>query len=153
MANRFIVNSIRSKERMQQIIEEEFQNGRYVVFEWHYGELATINQKKLIHVWFAEWAAFILHKNVEDVSVEEAAAIKRKVKSAYYHETAAEWMASIIRELTPPYRLATEYTSIAKWTPAQCFSVMEWMQATAANAGLVLESKGEFAEMKKSQNK
>lgn len=152
MANQFTVCSTRTAARMQDIVEELFEKDRYIVFTWRFGDMATIKQKALIHIWFRTWMARVLHKPEDDVTEDEIAGIKRTIKARFYHETGHEWMVNKVREAFPPYREVTDYTSIAEWSTANTFEVMTWMQATAAQAGIVLESKGEHTDLKRQQH-
>lgn len=147
--NTFTVMSVRSCVQMQEIVEREFDKGKYVVFSWKSGNTSSMGQKALIHIWFRQWMAVIGKKKEKDVGEEEIEAIKRKIKALYYHATAAEFMIVRLRDPMHPDKEVIEYSSIGKWTPGECFSVMEWMQLKAAEQNIILESKGEFQNNKR----
>jgi len=146
--NKFTVCSIGTAARMQDIVAEVFEKDKYAIFSWKIGATSTMPQKALIHIWFRKWAAYALRKPERDVTEREIAGMKRSVKARYYHATGEAFMVEEIADPLAPDRKRMEYTSIADWTPGECFSVMEWMQLTAAEHDLVLESIGEHKQMK-----
>lgn len=145
----FIVCSARTAEEMKRKVDQLFSEMKYVVFSWKSGDTSTTLQKALIHIWLLKWAAFALSKVEDDVTKAEVEGMKRSVKSRYYHETGAAWMVEEIFDPLAPKKRRTEYTSIADWSPGECFMVMEWMQLKAAEQGLILEAEGEFERNKK----
>jgi hypothetical protein len=140
----FVVCSDRTVEQMQAMVPSLFKANKYVIFSWTYGDTATLPQKALIHIWLKTWAAFALHKREEDVTKQEMEGMKRSVKARYYHETGAAFMVEEIFDPLAPTKRRLEYTSIADWSPADCYHVMTWMQGQAAQNGLVLEAVGEY---------
>lgn len=152
MSKKHIVNSASSARRMQEIVLELFDKEKYVTFTWSTGPLSSMPQKALLHIWLRTTVSRLVKCAEKDVSVEEVESLKRTLKAYFYHETAAEWMMTQMRELVPPYRTRSEYSSSSKWTRGQMYEFLTWFQMWAANRGIVLESSGEYAEMRKSEN-
>jgi len=152
MSNKFLVNSQSSARQFQELIPELFDKEKYVTFTWTSGPMRSLPQLALAHIWLRTVVARLLKKDEKEVDDDEIESLKRTLKATYYHETANEWMITTLRELLPPHRERKEYSSMGKWSHAQMYEFLTWFQAWAAMRGIVLESKGQFAEIKKSEN-
>lgn len=153
--NRFVIYSTASATVFARMVLDHARAhpGERIEYKWKIGDLASMEQKALIHIWFRTWVAHVHHKREEDVTKEEVEGMKRWVKAAFYHETAAEFMVERVPHPFKPDKTAIEYTSVADWSPSECHQVMTWMQARAADGGLILESIGEYQTMKQSSTR
>ena len=73
--------------------------------------------------------------------------MKRSAKAGFVreHPICKSWM---IQDITNPFNGETksDYTSSAGYKKGEMFMFLTWLQMMAANDGLILESKGEFAK-------
>lgn len=148
--NKYTVYSVRTCAEFLKIAEALFEKDGYVAFSWKCGPTSSMPQKALIHIWFKKWVAFMFKKPEDMVTENEINAMKRSVKARYYHATGAAFMVEELVDPLAPSKKRTEYTSIADWSPGECYAVMEWMQIEAAERGLILESIGEHKKLKTS---
>lgn len=114
------------------------------------GEDRSLSQNSLLHVWCTEYCAYLLKKDKRMLTDAELEGMKRIVKCRYYNYSGDRFM---VHEIINPFNGNTkrDYTSSAKWKKGEMFRVLTWLQMTAANDGLVLESKGEFSKLQREQ--
>ncbi|HEX7762567.1 MAG TPA: hypothetical protein VF433_03015 [Cellvibrio sp.] len=150
--NSFIVCSVGSLMAFLKLAEELWDKEKYVEFGWKIGPRSSMPQKALIHIWFRTWVAHLTRQRERDVTQKQINGMKHWVKKHYYLQTGADFMIDHEPDPYDPRQLRKTFSSIADWSPAECADVMTWMQATAANNGLILESMGEFQRLKQQQN-
>jgi hypothetical protein len=115
------------------------------------GKDRSIPQNKLFHVFCTEWAAHALDKTKKQVTKGELRGMKDAVKKNFYLETGHHWMLIVsVNPLTSEAK--TKWESSREWSVPQMYEVLTWMQAEAANNGLVLVAKGEFQRELEKQN-
>ncbi|MES2367681.1 MAG: hypothetical protein V4563_17525 [Pseudomonadota bacterium] len=146
----FIVNSLPALAAFHAHVDKIIADYPYITFEWRIGEDRSLDQNALFHVWLYEYTAFLLHKDKRSVILAEMEGTKRMAKKAFYSQFGHPWM--IFRPIHPKTREEglPQYTSSKEWKVGEMFQFLTWLQMTAANDGLVLESLGEF---RKNQNK
>ena len=112
------------------------------------GEERSLSQNALLHAWAREYAAYLLKKTGEDVTKGELAGMKRTIKLRYNADHPNNF---IIHEIVDPFTKNTkqDVTSSGDWKTGELYMVMEWVQLTAANDGLILESKGQYEKLKR----
>jgi hypothetical protein len=152
MRRSFTVNSERTCQQMVDMVRETFQQSRYATFQWETGVEATQEQKALFHIWLRRWVGHALHKPDKDVTLREVNKMKEQVKEKYYQETGAAFMIEQEADHHAPNKKKAKYTSMSTWSQGEAFQVMEWMQARAADSGLILESTGEHQKLKERRN-
>ena len=110
----------------------------------------SIDQNSLFHLWLTEYAAHLLRKDKRDVTKGECEGMKRTVKREYWKLYHFPFM---IHDVICPKTGATkkDFTSSASWKQGEMFHVLNYMQDVAATDGLILESKGEHAKLKRQQ--
>ena len=154
MAEQFIVNSSASLALAHKILDENFEKKKFTTYGVRHGESRSLNQNALFHVWCLEWGCFISNLNPKSLSGKDKDKIiegtKRGVKRKFYIETGFDWMVHTIKN---PFtgEEKKDFTSSGKWLQPEMFTVLTWMQATAANDGLLLESQGEFKKLQESK--
>ncbi len=113
----------------------------------------SLDQNSLFHVFCQEWIAHKLGKHFKRVEKCEVAGMKRTVKKMFYLANPdCSWMIHIIIDYTTG-KPRKDYTSSSDWKTGEMFLVLQFMQLEAANQGIILESKGKFAQLQREQNK
>lgn len=149
MGKQWIVNSERTRDLFIDEVIRRFDEDKYTIYEYKDGTNRTLSQNALFHIWLTEYAAHICKIDKKDVCKDILNAIKKKVKQTFYQETG---QAFIVKQNVYPW--APEklvLTSSAKWASGEMHMVMDWLQAKAAEKGLILESKGEYQQLKEKQ--
>lgn len=110
----------------------------------------SLDQNALFHVWATEYAAYLLKKSVKEVTKGELQGMKRIIKKRFNCHHPNNFM---IHEIMDPFtgNSKKDYTSSADWKHGEMYMVLDWLQMLAANDGLVLEAKGQFAKLKREQ--
>lgn len=153
MSEQFIVNSNHTLELAHKILDDNFKEKKFSTYGVRHGEHRSLNQNALFHVWCLEWGCYISGYNPKSLSTNDkkkiTAGTKRGVKRKLYCETGYSWL---IMEIENPFtkERKKDFTSSGDWKQSEMFTVLTWMQATAANDGLLLESKGEFKKLQES---
>jgi hypothetical protein len=153
VAEQFIVNSKHTLELAKSILEENFSEKKFTIYHLRHGEHRSLNQNALFHVWALEWGCFISGLNPKALNTKEKKLItegtKRAVKKRFYCESGYPWL---IIEIENPFtkERKKDFSSSGDWLQPEMFTALTWMQATAANDGLILESKGEFKKLQES---
>lgn len=130
-----------------------YDEHHWVTWSWRIGEDRSISQNSLFHLWLTEFIAFKLGKHPKTVEENELEGIKRTMKKLYviaYPDSRA-WMVHEITDYSTGKK-KPDYTSSASWKVGEMFLVLTWMQLFAADLGLILESKGEFAKNQRKEN-
>jgi hypothetical protein len=145
----WIVNSAMDLLAFPKFIAALFAEHKYVTFSWRIGADRSLDQNALAHVWLTEYAAHLLNKSKKQVTESELEGIKKIAKRKYYAETGAEWM--VLRPVDPwtGEEGAPVLRSSKNYTRGEMFLFLTWLQMTAANDGLVLESLGEYAKLQR----
>ena len=148
----WVINSESSKKAFIANLEKIYAEHPYITYAApRIGADRSLGQSALMHVWCSEWIAHKLGKHYKSVESNELAGMKRTVKKLYYISNPdAHWMIHTITDYSTG-ATRKDYTSSADWTTGEMFSVLEFMQNTAANDGVVLESKGKFAKLQREQ--
>jgi hypothetical protein len=130
-----------------------WQENKWLKVEWSDGSdrRTSMPQKALVHIWLRTYAAFLLKKPTKEVIEEEVELMKKHAKHEFYEETGESFAVARIIDPWHPDKERMVLTSIAKWDPGQCYMFMNWLQNKAGQQGLLLESKGEYANNKKKE--
>lgn len=132
--------------------ERLFEQHGDTTYRWSHGPPSSLDQKALFHVWCREWVAHKIRIRPDDVSPAQLASMKRTVKKIFYENTAYPWMVQQLQDLSvPDGKTFTAYTSCRDWLVGEMFLVLTFMQDVAAQDGLVLEAKGQFAKLQRKQ--
>lgn len=150
--NHLTVNSLPSIAAAQKVIADLYSEHKYLTLTWRIGADRSLDQNALLHVWLTEYAAYLLKKDKRQVTEQELEGMKKIAKRRYYAESGSEWM--VFRPLDPftgdEGQLALR--SSKRYSRGEMFAFLSWLQMTAANDGLVLESRGEYAKLQREQN-
>lgn len=133
-------------------VEALFAEHKYLTFPApRIGADRSISQNSIWHVWLTEYAAHLARIDKRDVTKGMLAGMKRATKGRYYAHSSQSFMIHTIID-PKTQRSRNDYTSSKDWKRGEMFAVLEWLQFEAANDGLILESKGEFAKLKRDQD-
>ena len=147
----FTVNSARTLADAHKWLDDNFKTEGFTRYKCRHGSSATVPMNRLMHAWLTEFAAHLAGCDACEVGEENLDGLKRSMKRCCYLETSEKYLVyRITCPLTQKSKL--ELTSSAKWDKASKSHFLTWLQAFAATKGLLLESKGEFAELKKAQH-
>jgi len=154
MTENFTINSAPSLLAFNKNVEKLFSKHRYLTFSApRIGADRSLNQNALFHVWCTEYAAYCASITKKEVSKGLLVGMKRIVKKRFTssHPHCYGWM---VHEVINPFTGETkkDYTSSADWKKGEMFLVLTWLQMLAAEDGLILESKGEFAKLQREHN-
>lgn len=152
MGEAWIVNDDRKLTAYIEHVKKQFCDHKYLTFPAaRIGADRSLDQNALLHVWLTEFAAYLTPCHTKQVTKGMLYGIKRSMKGLFYREYAYEWM---IQEVVCPLtkRSKKDFTSSKDWKRGEIFIFLDWLQHFAATKGCVLESKGEFAKIKREQN-
>ena len=154
MGESWTVNSEQSKAAYKAQVDRDFAEHKYLTYNPpRIGVDRSLDQSALFHVWLTEFIAFKLGKHPKTVEENELEGIKRTMKKLYviaYPDSRA-WMVHEITDYSTGKK-KSDYTSSASWKVGEMFLVLKWIQLFAADLGLILESKGEFAKNQRKEN-
>ena len=145
----FLVNSPTSLMAFSSFVAQLFREKKYLTFTWRIGEDRSLDQNSLLHVWLTIYAAYLLEKDRRSVTESELEGIKQIAKRRFYAETGAAWMVTIPMDPFTGELLRPMLRSSKNYTREEMFHFLTWLQMTAANDGLVLESKGQYAKLQR----
>lgn len=148
----FLVNSDNSLIAF--IVKVKALSAQYPHLTWDFpriGEDRSIDQNALLHVWIGEVVAYRLEIDRKKITKGQLEGTKLDLKGLYYQATGERFMVHKIEGVVSG-RSKVGYTSSKTWKVGEMFQVLTWMQMWAAEFGLVLESKGKFAKLKREQN-
>lgn len=150
MKDLFIVNSNRSLDAYISHVRNMFETSEIKYFgfkEPTIGIGRSLTQNALLHVWLREYAAHILKCAQKDVSESEIEGLKTIMKQQYYTHTGYDHM--VYTEINPfNGDKKIKLRSTRDYSVGELFHFMEWLQSKAAESGLMLEVKGEHAQLK-----
>lgn len=154
MAEQWTVNSITSLTAFNKHVERLFAEHKFITFSSpRIGADRSLDQNALFHVWATEYVAYTLKKDKREVSPGELDGMKQIIKKRFTatHPACYEWM---VYEIVNPFNGATrkDYTSSKSWKRGEMYLVLDWFQMVAAEDGLILESKGQFAKLQREHN-
>jgi len=147
----FTVDSARTLAEAHRWLDANFKAEGFTRYKCRHGKSASLPMNALLHVWLAELAGHFAKCDPKEVSINMAEGMKRTAKGLCYRETAWSWLVhDVFCPMT--HRAKVDYTSSASWAKGEKSDFLNWLQAFAAQHGCILESKGEFSELKKAQN-
>lgn len=114
----------------------------------------SISQRALLHIWIREYAKFITpnwnqFESNEQTKLERAT--KLSIKRRAYGDNHWPWLLDVVTDVFTG-KESTQATSSESWSQGECYQFMEWLQIMAGIDGLILEAKGEFKNLRESQN-
>lgn len=147
----FTVNSATSAMAFYRFVQTLFSEHKYLTFSWRIGEKRSLSQNRLLHLWCTQYAAHHLNKDVKAVTDGELEGMKRIAKKHYYAETGFSWLVHWVVNPENPTQKKLDFTSSATWKQGEAYLFLTWLQMKAATDGLILESRGEYAELQRQE--
>lgn len=151
---KLIINSQQSFDRAVGDLYAMYDEHKFLSVEITPGSERTSkqSQKALAHIWFREYAAYLLKAPAKTLDKEIVEAFKEKAKKCFYADTGEKWIVVEVPDLWGPNEAKLVAKSMSEWSPGEAFQFLSWLQAKAADDGLILESKGEYAQRQQAQN-
>lgn len=153
MGESWVLNSEQSKRAFFAHVDSLFNEHKYLTYSApKVGADRSLGQNALFHVWLDEFACHLAKCHYSQLTDGMREGTKRTVKGLFYQEYDYEFMVhNVVCPLSK--RSKKDYTSSAKWKQGEMYLMLDWFQNFAATKGCVLESKGEYAKLKREQNK
>lgn len=151
MGEHWTVNSDHSELAFISNVKKLREEHKYLTFDKpRLGADRSLSMNSLFHVWATEYAAHLLKKDKKQVSPGELEGMKRCIKKRFNHHHDNKFM---VHDIVDPFtgNSRKDYTSSKSWKHGEMFLVLEWLQLYAANDGLILESLGKYAKLKRKQ--
>ena len=145
----FTVNSKHTLQFAIKWLTDNFEEHKYSTYSARHGADRSLDQNALFHAWALEYGCHLCRVHPKGLETLQREAIieqtKRAAKRKFYSEFRYHWM---IIDLRDPFTGDTkkDFRSSKGYKTAEMFEFLTWIQATAANDGCALESKGEFAK-------
>ncbi len=152
MAEHWTVNSDTSETAyFAHIRAQRKEHGYLTISAARIGKDRSLDANALLHVWAREYTAHLLGKHTKKVTKGELAGFKRTAKIRY---TQAHPNDFTVHTVECPFtrQEKRDYSSSADWKVSELFAFMEWLQLTAANDGLILESTGQYGKLQRKAN-
>lgn len=111
----------------------------------------SMSQNALLHIWVREYAAMRFKKPYKGVDKADEDNVKIIFKQACYQDARYDWLCKRVTNLDTNL-FAVVLKSTSEYDKGEMFMFMEWVQAYAAQKGLLLESMGEFGRLKDETN-
>ena len=141
------VNSAHSRAAYFAIVDQMIEQHKYLTFaKPRIGPDRSLDQNALFHLWATQCWFHYQSLPVGKITPRELESMKRSLKKLAYGANGWPWLIHQVVDVFDNNRSKKEYTSSADWSRGEMFDFLTWMQMTAANTGLILESKGEFAK-------
>lgn len=104
----------------------------------------SLDQNSLLQVWARDFARHVLDRN--KITAEEQEAMRITLQRHCYAATGWPFLIEEQIDLfTGEAKVGRRSTT--KFKKGEMFDFMSWIQAAAADRGLILESQGEYAEL------
>jgi hypothetical protein len=146
---------INSKDSLSDFIKEAFdlwlEHKYFKIKVSCLGGSRSLPQNALCHVWLTEYCAHKQQIDKKAVSSSMLASFKRAAKLKCYLETSQKFLVHKTPIFFDGQKHRIDCTSSSDWDRGEMFFFLEWLQSDAAKSGLILESKGEFEQLKLSQ--
>ena len=153
MSESFTVNSASSLLAFTSHVTKLFNEHKYITYGApRIGADRSIDQNSLLHLWLTICVMFYLSIGKKEVGkgLLEGMKLDAKKKFLLQNPQHAGWMVHEVRgPLSGSVKKA--YTSSASWKRGEAYVFLTWLQMYAANDGLILESKGEFAKLQRKE--
>lgn len=152
MGEAWTVNSEPSCNAYCAHVKAQFHKHGYLTYPApKIGKDRSLGQNALFHFWITEFICHLVLCHPSQVTEGMKDGTKRTIKGLFYrHYPGEKWMIhEVVCAISQ--RKKIDYTSSASWKQGEMFMVLEFFQGYAATQGCVLESKGEFARLKREQ--
>ncbi len=149
MGEAWTVNDDRKLTAYVEHVRKLYCDHKYLTFPApRIGADRSLDQNALLHFWLTEFCCHLARCHKSEVTDGMIEGIKRSMKSMFYKTYGYAWM---IHDVTCVLTGNTkkDFTSSSDWKRGEMFMFLDWLQHFAATKGCILESKGEFAKLKR----
>jgi|TARA_R100000479_G_C6390530_1_gene204913 hypothetical protein len=107
----------------------------------------SLPQKALLHIWIREYASKYFKKHLKAITEEDQIDIKTMLKQKAYKEYGWDFL---VRKVTNHELNISAYVlkSFADYSKGELYMFMEFFQDYASSQGLILNSQGEYQDLK-----
>jgi len=107
----------------------------------------SLPQKALLHIWVREYAAIYFRKHKKALTGDDETDIKVMMKQKAYKEYGWDFLTKKVTNHDLGIS-AHILKSIAEYSKGELYMFMEFVQAYCATQGVILESSGEYQNLK-----
>ena len=150
----FTINSDHTLVAFKKHVDDLYLEHKYITYAApRIGADRSLTQSALFHVWCREYAAAKRKISTKDVNEGLLNGVKRIVKQEFtsYHPFCHNFMVYELENIRDESK-RKDYTSSTSWKRGEMYMVLHWFQMMAAEEGIILESKGEFAKNQREHN-
>lgn len=151
-----VLNSLPAKVAFFKVVDDLWEQHKYLTFsEPRIGPDRSLTQNNLFHLWATDCWFYYQSLPKGKIQPDELDSIKRSLKKRCYGETGWPWLSHVIVDVFggPDAEPKKDFKSSADYSRGEMFDFLTWLQMRAAQDGLILESKGEFAKNQRAQSK
>jgi len=107
----------------------------------------SLPQKALLHIWIREYASKFFKKHIKAITEGDQIDIKTMLKQKAYKDYGWDFL---VRKVTNHELNVSAYVlkSIGDYSKGELYMFMEFVQDYVATQGLILNSQGEFQDLK-----
>lgn len=145
----FIV-SIHNDDTVQEFLKEfekQLKEGDALKISLKSYSEGSLPQKALLHIWIREYASKYLKKHIKAITEDDQIDIKTQLKQKAYKQYGWDFL---VRKVTN-HELnisALVLKSVADYSKGELYMFMEFVQDYVASQGLILNSQGEYQDLK-----
>lgn len=152
MGEAWTVNDDRKLTAYVEHVRKMYCDHKYLTFPApRIGADRSLDQNALLHVWATEFCCHLARCHKDQVTKGMLEGAKRTLKGLFYKTYAYAWMLHEVRcVITGQTKI--DYTSSSDWKTGEMYAFLDWFQNFAATKRCVLESKGEFAKLKRAES-
>lgn len=156
MSDTHIVNSHHTLREFVRMVIALWDEAKYLRIEIKVGPIRKLSQNALYHIWSRQYAAHVLgikpnKAGKYKVTKAQHEAMKYTLQRHCYVATAWDFLVISHPDMLTGDIGKPERRSSADFLTGEMYQYMEWIQARAADEGLILESLGEYKTLKEQE--
>ena len=144
----WLVKDKQSCEAFCEAVRAMYEKNKYVIFKYELSKRRSLPQNSLFQKWSRELAAHEMGCRPNEVSDADHTRTKISLKRAYYSYSADDEMIIVDLDVFTGKESPPRAQSTANLSPGSMFNFMEFTQNLAAERGCMLESIGQYKELK-----
>ena len=149
MSRHWIITNLNQFIEFHRFLKAEYRNGKYIYVSYKTAKQRSLDQNALFHVWCREFSAHHASCKLRDVTEDMMTDTKYTFKKLYYQHTGNPELIKKNEDIfTGEKKSVPQSTKI--YSVGTMFDFMEFVQNLASTKDLMLESSGQYLELKKS---
>ncbi len=149
MSTHWVITNLNQFKEFHKFLKEEYKNGKYIYVSYKTAKQRSLSQNALFHVWCREFSAHHSRCKLSEVTQPMFDSTKFTFKKLFYQHTGnPELIKKNVDIFTGEEKSLPESTE--KYSVGTMYDFMEFVQNLASTKNLMLESKGQYLELKKS---